>query len=427
MRKPGRVILLAIYMACISSAEAEMVWNEDIEPEFNIIITINQKISDGGSLDEIKVLLKTLSGYNVDYSKTTPTPLHEAVERGRGDVVSLLLKEGMDPNLKDAMGLTPLDVAKSKEIEDILSSKGAIRTTNGDALYYAIVSQNSYACMRQLESGVDPKIEKEGGKNFLHLCAKWKDAEAAVSAIRQFSKKGLDVNKLDDEGISPLDMASCNEIAEALAKLGGKHSGARQSALVAYQCGNRTRCLALIAKVSKGELKSVWAASLMQSAIRNTDGRIIEELLSRGLDPDTETSDGESGLFYSSARKEPILIELFLKYGANVNFSNKNGVTPLHKVADLSDRCVKILLTAGCDINAKDKRGETALHKVCWVPNPLEEQENIAKRLLAARIDKNSVNKDGKTALDICRELGNSNLVEILENFTPSLDKRPRF
>lgn len=73
--------------------------------------------------------------------------------------------------------------------------------------------------------------------------------------------------------------------------------------------------------------------------------------------------DGNSALWSAACERFPVVVELLLDRGANADFQNKNGRTPLMEAA-LWGRCenVKHLLRYGADKNLQDGDGFKAIH-----------------------------------------------------------------
>ncbi|KAG7006054.1 hypothetical protein G7Y79_00016g040390 [Physcia stellaris] len=65
------------------------------------------------------------------YKEDVGSALHRAVNAGHRDVVEYLIKQGASLNLKDEMGRTPLDLARTRKdesIEELLNGDGAVLT-----------------------------------------------------------------------------------------------------------------------------------------------------------------------------------------------------------------------------------------------------------------------------------------------------------
>ncbi len=101
--------------------------------------------------------------------------------------------------------------------------------------------------------------------------------------------------------------------------------------------------------------------------IINTIHQTIKLLLEKGADPNIKNSIDESvifkiidGLQDSEIKK---YVELFCKYGLNINITNKSGNTLLHEILYYYDNfnLVKFLLDIGIDVNIQNSTGETAL------------------------------------------------------------------
>lgn len=62
-----------------------------------------------------------------------------------------------------------------------------------------------------------------------------------------------------------------------------------------------------------------------------------------------------------------IRIKKYIRRGANVNYINANGETPLIAAAHSGDSgAVNILLAKGADVNHRNFNGDTALHTAAF-------------------------------------------------------------
>lgn len=116
--------------------------------------------------------------------------------------------------------------------------------------------------------------------------------------------------------------------------------------------------------------------------------------------------------------QSPSVVELFIKYEADVNFPARLGVkrTPLQRAAELGNlEIVDILVNRGAHVNAPAaaRGGGTALQlavKGCYIP--------VACRLLSlgAKVNAPGSIANGKTALEAAAEHGRLDMVQILFN-----------
>jgi ankyrin repeat protein len=121
----------------------------------------------------------------------------------------------------------------------------------------------------------------------------------------------------------------------------------------------------------------------------------VEELLSKGADPNVKDEDGNTPLHLAIKANHLQIARLLVERGADVNARNKRGKTPLHIAAERSnEEAVALLVEKGADVNAKDESMLTPLH-VAVDQGSLA----IAQLLLEKGADVNARNLWGKTPL----------------------------
>jgi ankyrin repeat protein len=150
-------------------------------------------------------------------------------------------------------------------------------------------------------------------------------------------------------------------------------------------------------------------------------------------------------------RGHTLLAELLINEGANIHATDQNGMTPLHVSVFTGCTTVsELLVNLGADLNFQDTFGSTALH---WatMSNRIDFFELLVIKTIDSRVSRlcalnnvesfnsfkssslfdrnllqhilgygdleiNIQNNQGKTPLDIAREKGDSQIVEILES-----------
>ena len=98
---------------------------------------------------------------------------------------------------------------------------------------------------------------------------------------------------------------------------------------------------------------------LLEAAMKG-DGATLRGLLAEKADVNTEGDDGRTALHGAAFAGQVDMIDLLSKHGANVNASDRLGVTPLH-LAVGSAGATASLLSKGARVNAKNASGCTPL------------------------------------------------------------------
>jgi cytohesin len=220
-----------------------------------------------------ELLIDKGANVNAVWGGIRVTPLHEAAWWGRKEIAELIITAGADVNAKVNDGRTPLAMAidqNKPETADIIRKHGGM--TSAELL---------------------------SGMTLLHIAVK----EGKMETIELLIAKGADVNAMDRDVKTPLDLAegtNNKEIADLLRKHGGK-------------TGEELNVL--IAAAKKGDIEAV------------------KQHLAAGADVDAKTWDGTTPLHNAAVYGHKEVAELLIANGAEVNaiiVSGRNkGKTPL--------------------------------------------------------------------------------------------------
>lgn len=148
--------------------------------------------------------------------------------------------------------------------------------------------------------------------------------------------------------------------------------------------------------------------------IASYDGDIqqVRELLSRGVNPNTVNSDGQTPLILAIMNGRSEAVEILLTFPdnkVNVNIGDNHGRTPLHWACfgQYLDIVKKLLSIPEIDPNITDEYGYTPLYSVAGE----EANPEIFKVLLSAGADPEIIDKNSQP----------KEITELLDNYLPSL------
>jgi len=121
--------------------------------------------------------------------------------------------------------------------------------------------------------------------------------------------------------------------------------------------------------------------------------RAIEMALQKGVNPNSEGAIGLTPLMLTNSEE---ILNLLLKYKADINHTNGQGVTPAMYFSSKGNySIVKLLIDRGSDLKRKDSNGDTALHYATKSSN-----HSIMPLLLKSGADPNAQNLLGKKPVD---------------------------
>uniref|UniRef100_A0A8D3CTR1 E3 ubiquitin-protein ligase MIB2 n=1 Tax=Scophthalmus maximus TaxID=52904 RepID=A0A8D3CTR1_SCOMX len=258
-----------------------------------------------GNQAEIARLLLS-KGANVNLlNNSMCTPLHIAVNKGFTDVVRVLTEHSADVNLQDSYGDTPLHDAIAKDFRNVIE--------------ILVVVPN-----------IDFTQQNHRGFNLLHHAA-LKGNKLATEKILGRARQLVDVKK--EDGFSALHLAALNnhrEVAEILVKEGRCDINIRN---------NRNQ-------------------TPLQLAVTQGHTELVQLLVAEGADVNMEDEDGDTAMHVALLRPQLANVMLsptlsasgllgntelsvgaamacFLaQEGADINYANHKGKSPLDLVAD---------------------------------------------------------------------------------------------
>uniref|UniRef100_A0ABD2XL08 Uncharacterized protein n=1 Tax=Trichogramma kaykai TaxID=54128 RepID=A0ABD2XL08_9HYME len=173
--------LTALHIMCKEGQGDDDIYNDYVDEEFvELFFKINHEMQLSVKVDAV--------------DEKGNTPLYYALHSGAGKVVELLLRNGADPNLADAEGLTPLH---------IISKGDKNYYCDGDRDLLKIFFEINYDKHQQLQ--VDA-FDKEGNTP-LHLALNRNIADRTIVAL--LLSNGANPNLADASGSTPLHMM-CN-------------------------------------------------------------------------------------------------------------------------------------------------------------------------------------------------------------------------
>ncbi|MBS7254159.1 ankyrin repeat domain-containing protein [Flavobacterium branchiicola] len=375
-----------------------------------------------GNTELVQYLIEKGSDINLEDSHGT-TPLVFAATSGQSDpaLFEAFFKAGIDPKkkYKDGENLLLLGIASDKELKlaDFLTTKGLslkdVDNNGNTAFNYAARTGNIALLKKLLERKVKytdnalliatqgnrrettsldaykflveelklkPTVTGKSGENVLLLLAGKPNQKEIIA---YFLAKGVDANKVNNDGNTPFMIAA-----------GARENGA----------------LELLLPVAKNiNLKNAKGESALTMAVKSGTPDAIALLLGKGADVNVTDKDGNNLGFYlvQSYRPDPkqdtfdAKAKLLQEKGLNLAAPQKDGSTLYHYAAAKNElSLLKKLAPLNIDVNAKNKDGITALHKAAMVAK----DDSVLKYLLSIGAKKDITTEFDESAYALAKE-----------------------
>jgi len=189
------------------------------------------------------------------------------------------------------------------------------------------------------------------------------------------------------------------EACQNLIKAGADINYKNKSALIAATLGNHmgTAMILVEAGLNVDFQDSNGNSDLMRAAEEGNTER-VKALLMVGSSVNLRSKNGDNALMKACREGHYDIANELVEAWSEINLKNTKGNTALIiSCANGRNDTAKLLLQSGAEINETNINGWTALMCACS-----DAHDEIVKQLLQTGIvDKEAVNKDGKTALDL--------------------------
>ncbi|KAJ6126631.1 hypothetical protein N7523_002243 [Penicillium sp. IBT 18751x] len=362
-----------------------------------------------------KDMIQMLVDYGADINLkgySGRTPLFTAVIAGKSTSVAFLLARGADVHVRESKdGRTPLHFAAEtagsfdvvKMLVNVGSDVNCLTESGMSPLHKAAYARLTDNVQALLDCGADVNLRTPAGQNdgqtAIHYCAKgWNSAKGVIQLLVDH---GADVNSRDSQQRTPLLLtiegnAQCEHTAEVLLDHGAD----------------------ICAKNERGR-------TVMHGAARQLSAKMLELLCQRGADVNWSDNNGETPLFMAIespkvCKQSPNIIDVLLQLGADINYKNSRGQNVLYPAICRSHlAAAQILLERGANVRNQDREGMTPMH---WCNRAFVgyDSTNVIGRMIGLLIkhggDVNSRNHAGQTPLGMNLQTGSLQVRECLKN-----------
>jgi ankyrin repeat protein len=250
------------------------------------------------------------------YSQNVPrqiTGLHLTAYFGLKETIIALLKDGHNPDIKDAEGRTPLAWSAKYGHEAMVE----LLLTNDN---------------------VDPDSRDNGGQTPLSRAAMYGN-EATVKLLLE---KGAKLESKDNGGQTPFSRAA--------------------------MYGNEATVKLLLEKGAELESKNNDGRTpLSLAAAKYGTEAVVKLLLEKGAELESKDNGGQTPFSRAAMYGTEAVMKLLLEKGAELESKNDGGRTPLSRAAMYGNEAVvKLLLEKGAELESKDNDGQTPLSWLQW-------------------------------------------------------------
>ncbi len=371
--------------ASVVDLQAELDAGADIagrSKEHQNATPLHLAVSNGADAEMVALLLDRGAKLSARYNQGM-TVLHAAVANSADpEVVELLLDHGANVNAKDVKLRTPLALAVAKDAS--VNTVRILLHNGSDVLHEDLFVSPLIAAARHHS---DPTVlellfsrlpDKQTGSRdrdfyLTHALSNAEESNPHPAVTEWLRDQGANSGSLDDpDSPSPLAMAVANNPNSAVIE-------------------------SILDRGSPVELARVDGAGLtpLHWAIGLERLDVVKMFMDRGADVEAKTSYGATPLFFAADVAS-----------GTAGLGSGYSAPPGHVPGSLFPAIMTLLVEYGADLDATDNDGNTPLHRVVILAAGVPEYIPVAEAMLARGASKDAKNHGGKTACQFALQDG---------------------
>ena len=401
------------------------------------------------------------------------TPLHAAIKNDSLSAARVFAENGSGVFVRNADGKTAFEAGLEKsdvyETAFITQKTGRERDTDGNTIvHYCAALKNESAVRACIKKGIPVSVQNNAGKTPLDIALEDSGDEKSVAIAADLITAGAETNNVQfsyfqtavsernvnyrfGDGQTPLHIASIKhhksiaryllvngavtsaqditgatplheavrygdiDIAKALLESGADinaedNLGKTPVMLVIPEDKREAMYRILIAHKADTTKKDAYGDTVLHTATMTSLSPVILELLvASGADVNARNKDGVSPLLIAVQKRNFAHVKFYADRGADINSADKAGDTPL-TLAFKDGQAMLEMLVNRTNAFSHDSNGNTPLHTAIIVGAQIEQ----IRYLVSLTDDINARNKDGNNALYLAVERNNKKIGELL-------------
>jgi ankyrin repeat protein len=297
--------------------------------------TMYKAVNNGASVNIIKKLLELSKDYR---EKNGDSFIHGYAQKGGASQVKDLIDAGANVNVLNNNKETPLHLARTADIADVLLKAGisieAEDNNKKTPLHSAVFNDKIDVAKKLLQEKANIDARDKYGYTPLHYAK-------SGAMVKVLMDAGANIHATGKNGNTPLHSAQTTETAQALINHGANLNKGNNTGLKPYDTaslGNKSH----IAQVIFDALKNKRLVPKLFQPVKNNNLAAVRKIIAQKPNVNIPDAEGNTLLHYAQS---PEMVNMLIAAGADVHAKNKEGQTAL-EIAQ-NPQVIRALIKAG--------------------------------------------------------------------------------